>query len=110
MGNLPIQIYEYKKHDVIVCTVIKDTQSECGQPPHLFKSLRWSVYTETQPQSFKLTQGLQHFEKLRVFKGQKHQSSVSDKCKRSIKLYLLKLKCTSINVASEMVVVATIDI
>ncbi len=54
MGNLPIQIYEYKnEHDVIVYTVIKDTQSECGQPPHLFQeSPSWSVYTETQPQSF----------------------------------------------------------
>ncbi len=34
---------------------------------------------------------------LRVFQGQKRQSSVSDRCKRSIKLYLLKLKRTSIN-------------
>ncbi len=33
MGNLPLHIYGYNnEHDVIV----KDTQSECGQPHHRF--------------------------------------------------------------------------
>ncbi len=52
MGNLPIHIYGYNNaHDVIVYTVVKDTQCKCGQPRHCFqKSLFWSVYTETQPQ------------------------------------------------------------
>ncbi len=54
MGNLPIHIYGYNnEHDVIVYTVIKDTQRECGQPRHCFqKSQFWSVYTETQPPEF----------------------------------------------------------
>ncbi len=49
MGNLPIHIYGYNnEHDVIVYTVVKDTQSECGQPRHRFlKSPFWSFYTET---------------------------------------------------------------
>ncbi len=49
-----MHIYVYNnEHDVIVYTVIKDMQRECGQPRHHFqKSLFWSVYTETQPQSF----------------------------------------------------------
>ncbi len=35
---------------VIVYTVVKDTQSECGKPrPHFQKSLFWSVYTERLP-------------------------------------------------------------
>ncbi len=38
MGNLPIHIYGYiNKHDVIVYTVVKDTQRECGQPCHHFQ-------------------------------------------------------------------------
>ncbi len=62
MGNLPIHIYGYNnEHDVIVYTVVKDTQSECG---HRFqKSPFWSVYTETQPQSFQTKRGLQRFQK-----------------------------------------------
>ncbi len=34
MGNLPIHIYN--EHDVIVYTVVEDTQKECGQPCHRF--------------------------------------------------------------------------
>ncbi len=47
MGNLPIHIYGYNnEHDVIVYTVVKDTQYKCGQPRHRFqKSPFWSVYT-----------------------------------------------------------------
>ncbi len=58
MGNLHIHIYGYNnEHDVIVYTVVKDTQRECGQPCHCFqKSLFWSVYTETQ-QSFQTKTG-----------------------------------------------------
>ncbi len=39
-----IYIYGYNnQHDVIVYTVVKDTQSECGQPSHHFqKSQFWS--------------------------------------------------------------------
>ncbi len=33
MGNLPIHFYGYNnEHDVMVYTVVKDTQRECGQP------------------------------------------------------------------------------
>ncbi len=33
MGNLSIHNYGYNtEHDVIAYTVVKDTQSECGQP------------------------------------------------------------------------------
>ncbi len=55
MGNLPIHIYGYNnEHDVIVYTVIKDTQSEFEQPHHPFqKSQFWSIYTKTQPRSKK---------------------------------------------------------
>ncbi len=50
MGNLPIRIYGYNnEHDVIVYTVVNDTQSECGQPRHQFqKSPFWSVQTVMQ--------------------------------------------------------------
>ncbi len=63
MGNLPAHIYGYsKEHDVIVYTVVKDTQSECGQPHHRFqKSPFWFVYTETQPQSFQTKTGAAAF-------------------------------------------------
>ncbi len=63
MGDLPIHIYGYNnEHAVIVYTVVKDTQSECGQPRHRFqKSPFWSVYTEMQV--FKLKRGLQRFQK-----------------------------------------------
>ncbi len=68
MGNLPIHIYGYNnEHDVIVYTVIKDTQSESEQLRHPFqKSQFWSIYTETQPRSKKKqknNRGLQHFRK-----------------------------------------------
>ncbi len=46
------------EHDVIVYKVIKDTQSECGQPGHHFQNAPfWSIYTETQPQSFQTKTG-----------------------------------------------------
>ncbi len=63
MGNLPIHIYGYNnEHDVIVYTV------ECGQPRHCFqKSAFWSVYTETQPQSFQTKTGSAAFLKVSVF-------------------------------------------
>ncbi len=49
-------------NDVIVYTIIKDTQSECGQPRHRFqKSPFWSVYTETLPQSSQTKTGSQRF-------------------------------------------------
>ncbi len=69
MGNLPINIYGYNnEHDVIVYTVVKDTQSECGQPRHHFqKSQFWSVYTETQPRSFQTKMGSAAFSKVSVF-------------------------------------------
>ncbi len=56
MGNLPIHIYGYNnEHDVIVYTV------ECGQPRCF-----WSVYTETQPQSFQTKTGSAAFLKVSV--------------------------------------------
>ncbi len=69
MGNLPIHIYGYnKEHAVIVYTVVKDTQRECGQPRHRFqKSPFWSVYTETQPRSFQTKTGSAAFSKVSVF-------------------------------------------
>ncbi len=69
MGYLLIHIYGYnKEHDVIVYTVVKDTQSECGQPRHRFqKSPFWSVYTETQPRSFPTKTGSAAFSKVSVF-------------------------------------------
>ncbi len=69
MGNLPIHIYGYNnEHDVFVYTVVKDTQSECGQPHHRFqKSPFWSVYTETLPQSFQTKTGSVAFLKVFVF-------------------------------------------
>ncbi len=40
MGNLPAHLYGYsKEHDVIVYTVVKDTQSECGQPTPSFSKV-----------------------------------------------------------------------
>ncbi len=63
MGNLPIHIYGYNnQHNVIVYTVVKDTQRECGQPRHRFQKF-WSVYTETQSWSFETKTGLQCFQK-----------------------------------------------
>ncbi len=60
-----VELYE---HAVIVYTVVKDTQSECGQPRHRFqKSLFWSAYTETQPQSFQTKTGSAAFSKVSVF-------------------------------------------
>ncbi len=69
MGNLPIHIYGYNnEHDVIVYTVVKDTQNECGQPRHRFqKSLFCSVYTETQPRSFQTKTGSAAFSKDSIF-------------------------------------------
>ncbi len=68
MGYLHVYIYGYNnKHDVIVYTVVKDTQSECGQPSHRFqKSQFWSVYTETQPRSFQTKTGSAAFSKVSV--------------------------------------------
>ncbi len=69
MGNLPLHIYGYNnEHDVIVYTVVKDTQRECGQPRHRFqKSPFWSVYTETQPRRFQIKTGSAAFSKVSVF-------------------------------------------
>ncbi len=85
MGNLPIHIYGYNnEHDVIVYTVIKDTQRECGQPRHRFqKSPFWSVYTETQPRSFQTKTGSVAFFKSLSFQPRKHRSSVNDRRNRS---------------------------
>ncbi len=40
MGNLPIHIYGYNNDHEVVYTVVKDTQSKCGQPHHRFQNLR----------------------------------------------------------------------
>ncbi len=38
MGNLPTHIYGYNnERDVMVYTVVKDTQSKCGEPCHRFQ-------------------------------------------------------------------------
>ncbi len=59
--------------------VIKDKQSECGQPRHRFQmSQFWSVYTETQPWSFQTKTGSAAFSKVSIFKGQKFWSSVNN--------------------------------
>ncbi len=65
MGNLPIHIYGYNnEHDVIVYTVVKDTQCECGQLRHHFqKSPFWSFTLKHNPGVFKLKRGLQCFQK-----------------------------------------------
>ncbi len=69
MRNLSIHIYGYNNaHDVIVYTVVKDMQFECGQPRHRFqKSPFWSVYTETLPRSFQTKTGSAAFSKVSVF-------------------------------------------
>ncbi len=69
MWNLPIHIYGYNnEHDVIIYTVVKDTQKDCGQPRHRFqKSLFWSVYTETLPRSFQTKTGSAASLKVSVF-------------------------------------------
>ncbi len=49
-------------------TVVKDTQSECGQPHHRFqKSPFWSIYTETLPQSFQTKAGSAAYLKVSIF-------------------------------------------
>ncbi len=46
---------------IVVYTVVKDTQSECGKPRlHFQKSPFWSVYTEMQPWSFQ-TKARSHY-------------------------------------------------
>ncbi len=81
MGNLPTHIYGYNnEHNVIVYTVIKDTQSECGQPCHRFQeSPFWSVYTETLPRSFQTKTGSAACLKVSVSEGRKCQSHVNDR-------------------------------
>ncbi len=68
MGNLPIHIYGYNnEHKVIIYTVVKDMQSKCGQPRRCFqKSPFWSVYTETQRQSFQTKTRSEAFSKVSV--------------------------------------------
>ncbi len=68
-GIYPYNIYGYNnEHDVIVFTIIKDTQSKCGQPRHRFqKSPFCSVYTETQPLSFQAKVGSAVFSKISIF-------------------------------------------
>ncbi len=66
MGNLPTHIYWYNnEHYVIVYTVVKDTQSECGQPCHRFqKNLSFGPFTlKDNPGVFKLKRGLRRFRK-----------------------------------------------
>ncbi len=65
MRNLPIHIYGYNNElDVIAYTVVKDMQSECGQPCHRAKSLRFGPFTlKRNPRVFKLKRGLQRFQK-----------------------------------------------
>ncbi len=59
--------------------VIKDKQSECGQPRHRFQmSQFWSIYTETQPWSFQTKTGSAAFSKVSIFEGQKFWSSVNN--------------------------------
>ncbi len=58
MGNLHIHIYGYNnEHDVIVYTVVKDTQRECGQPCHCFQSLCFGLFTLKRNRVFKLKRG-----------------------------------------------------
>ncbi len=69
MGNLPTHTYGYNnERNVIVYTVIKDMQSECGHPRHHFqKSAFCSVYTETQPRSFQTKTGSAACSKFSIF-------------------------------------------
>ncbi len=69
MGNLPIHIYGYNnEHDVIVYTVVKDYAERMWAATDCFqKSPFWSVYTETQPQSFQTKTGSAAFSKVSVF-------------------------------------------
>ncbi len=44
MGYLSIHFYGYNnEHDVIVYTVVKDTQRECGQPRYRFQKSPFST-------------------------------------------------------------------
>ncbi len=62
MGILPTHIYGYNnEHDVIVYTVVKDTQSSHAI---VFKSLRFGPFTlKRNPEVFQIKRGLQRFQK-----------------------------------------------
>ncbi len=77
MGTLPIHIYGDKyEHDVIVYTVVKDTQSQAI----VFKSLSFGPFTL----NFHWTKtGSTAFSKVSIFEGRKRQSSVNDRRNRS---------------------------
>ncbi len=67
LGAVEWGIYPYmsigNEHDVILYTVVKDTQCECGQPCYRFqKSPFWFINTETQPQSFQTKTGSSAFQ------------------------------------------------
>ncbi len=58
--DLPTHIYGYSnEHDVIVYTVVKDTQSECGQPHHRFQKSPFWLFTLKRNPGGK--RGLQRF-------------------------------------------------
>ncbi len=85
MGILLKYIYGYNnEHDVIVYTVVKDSQRECGQPRHRFqKSPFCLVYTETQPRSFQTKTRSAAFSKVSVFDLFERRSSVNDNRSKS---------------------------
>ncbi len=85
MGNLPIHIYGYNyEHDVIVYTVVKDTQRECGQSCHHFQKCPFGpLHCNASPEFSKLKWGMQRFRKSLFSKGQKRRSSVNDRRNRS---------------------------
>ncbi len=62
LGAVEWGIYPYistgTTMSMLVYTVVKDMQCECGQPRHRFqKSPFWSVYIETQPRRFQTKTG-----------------------------------------------------
>ncbi len=63
---LLIHFYGYNNEDaLIVYMVVKDAQSECGQPRHYFQNSQfWSVYTEKQTWSFQTKTGSAAFFKV----------------------------------------------
>ncbi len=85
MGSLPIHIHGYNNvHDVIVYTVIKDTQSKnVGSHAIVFKRLCFYPFTlKHNPRVYKLKRGLQRFQKS-IFEGGKRWNSVKDRYNRS---------------------------
>ncbi len=73
LERISIHIYGYNnEHAVFVYTVVKDKQSECGQPRHSFqKSQFCSVYNKMQSRSFQTKTGSTALSKVSISEGRK---------------------------------------